>query len=120
MTLEWPLIISARLLPAIKIGYDYLSIDFDDNSNSWRYYIDTKDGRELSGDGLRGRFSDVREVFACLLDFMGACAESIRYSRHTGEKGENSDLFSLEIADWIEDNQTRIEYLRLVLSEEID
>lgn len=118
MILEWPLIISSRLLPDVKVGEDTLSIEFDSNSNSWMYHIDTQDGRELSGDGLKGRFSNVREVFACLFDFMEACVESIRYSRHTGERGENSDLFSPEIASWVEDNQTQIEYLRLVLSEE--
>lgn len=117
MILEWPLIISSRLLPAVKIGEDFLSIDFDGNSNSWSFYIDTQDG-EFSGDGLRGRFSDIREVFECLLGFMEACAESVRYSRHTGERGENCDLFSPEIAIWIEENQTQIEYFRLVLSEE--
>lgn len=118
MILEWPLSISSRLLPSVKVGDDYLSIDFDNNSNSWCFYIDAQNGTEFSGDGLRGRFSDIREVFACLFDFMGACIESIRYSRHTGERGENCDLFSPEIAEWIEQNQTQIEYLRLVLSEE--
>lgn len=117
MKLEWPLIISSRLLPAVQVGDGYLSIDFDNNSNSWRFHIDTQNG-EFSGDGLKGRFSDVREVFACLFDFMEACIESIRYSRHTGERGENCELFSPEIAEWIEENQTQIEYLRLVLSEE--
>lgn len=116
MILERPLIISARLLPAVKVGSDVLSVQFDEASKSWKFYVDTN-GKELSDDGLRGRFSDVREVFACLFDFMLACAESVRFEKYSGQKGENSESFSPEIVDWIVANETQIEYLQFELSE---
>jgi len=118
MTLERPLIISARLLPAVKVGDDTLSIEFNEASKSWAFFVDTKDGKTFSDDGLRGRFSDVREVFSCLFDFMLACAESVRFEKYSGRKGENSELFSPEIVDWIVDNQSAIEYLQFELSGE--
>ena len=112
MILHDPFIISARLLPALKVGNGTLSLA----SASWAegprsefgkrmefgFYLDTPDfeyfdDRMQSGCGG----ASMVEAFENFLDFLEAAVESYRYEqRYLGAKGENTDLFPSYVVEW--------------------
>lgn len=110
-----PCCITSRLMAGIKIGDGYISIEpykpTDDGRMRYHYYIDTEKfeygGKDLrsgvgGGDGLQG-------MLAALLDFLGACAESRRYSRGKEDKSENYGLFPENVGEWAEQNSDEID-----------
>ncbi len=103
-----PFIISARLLPAVNVAGATVSIDPTGRRNrdgkpEWRYFIDLPDGREFDGADLYG-WGDAGAMLETLLAFMGACGESVHYSRRTGRAGDNAELFPPAVAEWCADN----------------
>ena len=101
MKIPQPFEISARLLPALKVGEAWISLQEDGAT----FVLDLPDGSEHIVDDVRypacGR-RDWREHFAALCSFLSACAESRRYVAHDGGRGENAGLFSEPIGEWAE------------------
>lgn len=111
MELHPPLMISARLLPAVRIGDTFISIEptcTRDHSGKplWRYFID---GPHLihEGEDLAG-WDDSRGMLGSLLSFLSACAESY-------PDGECADLFPANVAEWAQENSDEISIISLEL-----
>lgn len=111
MTLHPPFIISARLLPALKIGESYLSWDGED------FFIDAPDFQYVIDDFGPGPGADTEECFRAILSFLAASVESRKYRERTGRTGENEDLFPVHIVDWAVDHSSEIECLMCDLEE---
>jgi hypothetical protein len=115
MILHQPFQISARLLPAIRIGDDWISIEFDGESQGrarYRYHIDF--GKEYhQGNDLKSGVGggSLQQGMASLLSFLSACAESYNC------KGENYDLFPPHVAEWAYQNSDEISMLQCELEE---
>lgn len=112
MRLTRPFQISARLLPALKIGDTWLSWSWAD----YRFYLDTPTFKEEITDFRAGAGSGTQEVFACILGFMEAAAESRHYREFFKKSDEidsdsNETLFPPYIVDWIMDHENDIEVL---------
>lgn len=99
MRLHPPFMISARLLPALRIGDAFLSFDGKD------FVLDDKDLEYIIDDFRPGPGSDTQECFRAIFSFMLAAEEGRRYG------GENEDLFPPHIVDWICENKDEIEML---------
>lgn len=121
MQLKHPVIITPRLLPGIKIGNSWISLDPTDDS----YYLDleTENGKHIEYEGndlRRGMGQDTQSTLSALLSFMSACGESFAYGmRTTGNPrdGENTDLFPLSVAAWCYQNENELSMLSIELEE---
>ena len=111
MTLSSPVEISPSLLPGVRIGEAWVSIDYADREGSegrtryqWQIVLE---GHEYAGDDLQSGCGGggLREGLDSLLSFLGAFAESWRYA---GAEGENADLFPAELAEWAMQNSDEI------------
>lgn len=111
MILHPPFSISARLLPALKIGESYLSWDGDD------FFIDAPDFQYVIDDFGPGAGADTEECFRAILGFLAAAVDSRKYRERTGRTGENEDLFPAHIVDWAVDHNDEIGYLMYDLEE---
>lgn len=112
MTLHEPFKISSRLLPALHIEDGWLSLEHvgnDEGRMVFRWYIDIPAGEFSEADlksGVGG--ASIEEMFASLLSFLGAAAESYSYRLRTGRKGENEDLFPKAVMEWAYQNSDEI------------
>ncbi|MDE2020432.1 MAG: hypothetical protein KGJ13_08865 [Patescibacteria group bacterium] len=122
MKLNYPFVISSRLLPAVKVGNGTISIEFagqtQDGRTRYRYYIDTPDF-EYSGNDLKSSVGggSLQKGMEDLLSFLNACAESRQYSRSTPRLGENSDLFPDHVGEWAGTYSEEIAMLEYELQE---
>jgi hypothetical protein len=112
MRLHAPFEIGSRLLPELKIGDGRVSLEPTRRADRygkrvWRWYIDTPAG-DFSDADLCGH-GNTREMFAALLTFLSACAESYRGWLQSGEKFENFGLFPEEVAEWAYHNHDEID-----------
>lgn len=120
MKLQTPFEISPRLLPCVRIGDVFISIDYAgetrDGRTRYRYHIDLPNGKEHTGTDLKSGCGggDLQAGMESLLSFLSAAAESYRYS---GMDGENSDLFPEFICQWASDNSDAISMLAIELEE---
>ena len=117
MLLKSPVMITARLMPGVKIGDAFVAIEYDDcrdnrGANMFRWYIDLGD-QEFTGDGLSGWFG-LQGGLELLLSFLHTFAESWRYA---GADGENADMFPAELAEWAMQNSDEIGMLQIELEE---
>ncbi len=120
MQLKPPFAISSRLLPALKIGDAWISLEAigcRDNRLVYRWYIDLPNGEEFSEADLSSPRDDLQEMFATLLDFLSACAEGIAYQTRTGRESENSDLFPAAVGQWATENSDEISILACEIEE---
>jgi hypothetical protein len=109
------MLISARLLPAVRIGNNWISIEPTDRADligkpEWNWYIDLADRREFYGSDLNG-WGDAGDMMESLLGFLGAFAESF-------PDGENADLFPKELGEWAQANSDEIAMLESELFEQ--
>ena len=112
MTIHSPFIITARLLPGIKIGNDFISIAYDgetcDGRTRYRYYIDIGDkeftGNDLMSGALGGTLQD--GVDSLLSFLIAAASESYRSKSHTGK---SADLFPPAVISWAHQNSSDLE-----------
>lgn len=119
MQLTHPMLITARLMPGVKIGKAYISIGYhgvtDDGRTLYLYHIDAKEfeytGKDLKSGVGGGHLHGGMES---LLYFLSACAESYRYAKG---KGENSDLFPKHVAEWAMQNEDEISMTLLEMEE---
>lgn len=127
MKLQKPFQISARLMPALRIGDAWLSLDLSGRQTSsgrdiYECWIDLPDGSEHEITDLRSgcQGGSVLEGFSSLLSFLGAAAESVAYSRHSGKPGENADLFPAAVVAWADQHSDDLSMLVLELEETPD
>ena len=124
MKLSSPFLISARLLPAIKIGESFVSLKHRGTTSEGRdvyiYYIDTPEF-EYEGDDLKTgcQGGQYQEAMKSLLSFLSAAAESYSYQMQTREwgEGENADLFPPNVMEWAYQYSDEIQMLSLELEE---
>lgn len=115
MTLHPPFQISSRLLPAVRVGNDWISIEFDGQSEGrtrYRFYIDFGNQGYTANDlrsGVGG--GSLQEGMCSLLSFLSACAESFM------SKGDNCDLFPPHVAEWAFQNKDELSMLSCELEE---
>ena len=112
MILHDPFLISARLLPALRINDSTLS--WDGNN----FYIDTPEDEFVIDDFHPGPWHDTQECFKDILSFMEAANEAYLYDLRTGVTSDNSGLFSPEITQWIVDHINEIEMLACEIEDE--
>lgn len=112
MKLSPPFCISARLLPALKIGDSWLSFDMD----TVTFHLDTPDWEETIVDFRPAPGSNVQGCFEAVLSFMDAAAEAQR-SLDQGRFTDNGDLFDPVLMRWCQENADEIGQLRFELEE---
>jgi hypothetical protein len=115
MKLRDPFSIGSRLLPALKIGDAWLSLEHvgygQYGKACYRWYIDLPDGSEHSAADLCGH-GTTQAMFGTLLSFLGACGEGHSYQSRTGRESENADLFPSAVAEWAYQHSDEIDSLR--------
>lgn len=108
MKLSYPCVITPRLMAGVQIGREsWVSISYAggrdaDGRVRYRYCIDGPDGLSYEGDDVRSgcQVGTLRDGLSSLLAFLGACGESVAYTRRTGREGDNADLFPPAVAEW--------------------
>ena len=123
MKLASPIIITPRLLPGVRVGNAFISIECDGLSFGrlrYRWHIDLPNGQEFTCNDLYSGVGagTLQGGLSSLLSFLGAFAESHSYALRTGdEAGENSNLFPEELKDWAMENSEEIDMLSIELEE---
>lgn len=119
MRLTHPFQISARLLPALRIGErSWVSWSWAD----YCFYLDTPGFEYEITDFRAGPGSGTQEVFESILGFMEAAAESREhrlFTKREQDEDSNENLFPPHIMDWIMDNKSEIEMLRYDLENQM-
>ena len=122
MILHEPFKIGARLLPALQIGDGWISMEWGGFSSDHRaigkYYIDIPAG-EYTGSDLKSGVGggSLQSMFASLLSFLGAAAESYGFEMRTKMSGENTDLFPRPVVEWAHRNSDEIGILEREIEE---
>lgn len=127
MTLHEPFQITPRLLPGLKIGSAWVSLEHvgytHDGRDRYRWYVDLPQDetgdREYSESDLRSgvQGATYQQMFGTLLVFLSACAEGRRYQDGTGRMSENADLFPDEVGQWAEEHSDEIDSLLYTIEE---
>lgn len=123
MRLNPPFIITARLLPGLKIGDGFVSLEYDGDAGGrqrYRYHFDIPAGSFSNNDlksGARG--GDLQAGFEFLLSFLSAAVESYRYRKltWTDDPDDNMHLFTREVVEWAYRYSDEIQMLELEISE---
>ena len=121
-SLRAPFFISARLLPALRVGGAVVSLEAAGTTSDWRdrfrYYIDLPDGSNYAGSlksGVGG--CSLQEAFVSLLAFLGAAAESCDRQQRTGRPGENAALCPQPVVEWASQHADEIGLLQQIQDE---
>lgn len=107
MKLHPPFIISARLLPALRVADATISlaeIEMHGATETATFIVDFDDGTSYQDEELhsaRGGFRSRVEAFESFLGFMYACGESF-------PDGENAGIFPAHVAAWCAENHSDI------------
>jgi hypothetical protein len=125
MKISEPCVITPRLLPGVRIGEAFLSIEYGewtkDGRQGYVIYLNTPTF-EYTDDTLAsgvGGGSLQNGLESCLA-FLGVCGESVNYSRRIGRRGDNADLFPNDVASWCADNEDELGMLQDELAETDD
>lgn len=118
MELHSPVQISPRLLPGVRVGDAWVSIEpeevrwarpSDAHPPAWRYYIDAP-GLEYEAADLRGwGWGGSRQMLATLLNFLSTQVERTRNGN------DEEALFPPDVAAWACANSDEIEVTMLDL-----
>lgn len=107
MKLSQPFEISARLMPAVKVGEVTISLNLSGRQSSdgrdiYEAYLDFPDGREYAVTDLRSgcQGGSVREGMTGLLSFLSAAGEAYAYRERNGSSSGNETLFDTWISEW--------------------
>ncbi len=128
LTIRAPMIITARLMPGVKVADGYISVapvTIDGAGRvTWKYHIDTPDGCIGSGQEIRSGACAVPDdsvlsellprMAETLLSFLGADADT--YAAHMG-MSEPTDGYSFgaRVAEWAYLNSDEITCLSMEL-----
>ena len=121
LTVRAPCIITARLLPGLRIGNGSVSIEYGgittDNRRQYMYHIDIP-GYSYSGGDLSSGVGggSLQSGLSSLLSFLGAFAESIAYC-HGNDEGKHADLFPPKLREWAIQNSDEISMLEAEIGE---
>lgn len=123
MKLNPPFIITARLLPGLKVGDGFISLEYDGESGGrqrYRYHIDIPAG-QFSDNELKSGVGggDLQSGFESLLCFLTAAVESYRYRKleWTDNPDDNMHLFPKEVVEWAYQHDMEIQMLALEIEE---
>ena len=131
MKLYSPLMISARLLPAVKIADCTISLEFHDYSADNRCTLSTHYDRTgknsfteialYTGVGEEWNDETVRKSFCALLGFLSAAVESREYRERQGKPRDDSDdttenLFPPFIVKYFSDHSSELESVSIELN----
>jgi hypothetical protein len=122
LMLHAPAIITARLLPGVKVGDTTISIKIDgqesDGRTRYRYYIDGPNW-SYSNDDIRSgcQGGSLQEGLSSLLSFLAAFAEAVWYKERTGGYSENAQLFPKRLQSWAVENSDELSMLSIELEE---
>lgn len=121
-TLKPPIVITPRLLPGVKIGDSFVSIEYSrrpgrEGRTRYHYYIDGP-GLDFDGDDLQSGAGggSLQEGFGSLMSFLGAAADAYRAGMR-GRESENADLFPSAVNEWAYQNDSEIQALQMDLEE---
>lgn len=121
MVLHSPTAITARLLPGVKIGDAWISIEPTGREKAgrivWTMYIDFADGTEFSCNDLSTFRHDTQNALASCLSFLSACGEGYGYQLRTGRESDNADMFPANVAEWAYQNSDELSMLSMELEE---
>lgn len=123
MKINPPFCITPRLMPGLKIGEGFISLEYNGESDGrtrYRYHIDIKAGHFSDNDfksGVGG--GDLQAGFVSLLAFLGAAVESYRYRQciYTGNPDDNMTLFPKEVVEWAYHHADTLQMLELEIEE---
>ena len=120
MIIKPPFCITPRLLPGIRIGGAWLSVDYAKEQNqqyrTYVYYLDFA-GKEFTGTCNSPNYYGLQKGLETLLNFLGVFEIAVRYNKATGHKSEELELFPKELANWAMENNTEIFDLECRLTE---
>lgn len=128
MILNSPFLISARLMPAVRIADAFISIEYasrpgDESRVRYQYHIDaeklTFTGDDLQSGNGNGS-GDLQSGMECLLSFLGAAADAYAYKLRSGRDSENADLFPADVVSWAHQNSEEICLAQLEIAEAIE
>ena len=126
MVLNAPFIIGSRLLPCLKVGDSYISLQLDRCEGgrfTWRYFLDI-DGKEYTNNDLEAGFKSTILAFKSLLEFLSACGESYQYRISSGktkpDPDSNESLFPTPIPEWCYLHYDELSMLALEIEENPD
>lgn len=131
MKLLPPFIITARLLPGLKIGDGFLSLagvtkGEVENCLGARlragFILDLPDSVTFENDELQTGCGGgtIESMFESFLSFLGAAAESYRYNDCDWEKideDDNASLFPRHVVEWAYQNSDEISMLECEIQE---
>jgi hypothetical protein len=105
MVLHSPFSIGPRLLPCLKVGDGFLSLEhvnYDhEGRDVYQWYVDIPAGEFSAADlrsGVQG--CTLQKMFCSFLFFLGAAAEAVNYEKRTGRESDNADLFPPAVMSW--------------------
>lgn len=125
MQLNSPFLISARLLPAIKVEDCTISLERlnPNHEGRWQFntYFDFDDGREFVdgnlASGCGGSGGGTQEMFGALFAFLNAAGEAAYWKNRDGSESENLGLFCPEVMEWCGQNSDEISCLGCEIEE---
>ncbi len=124
LVLSAPVIITPRLLPGVRVGDAFISIEraddiTRDNRDVYRYYIDIPGAPEYSADDISSGVGggSLQSGLSALVSFLSACGESVRYRDGGHGDGENSDLFPGYIGEFCAANSDDLAMCSIELEE---
>jgi len=123
MTLHPPFEISSRLMPAVRVGDAFISLELGPRNHEGRTqyhaWIDLPDGSEHEITDLRSgcQGGSIVDGMASLLCFLSAAGESRNYRKEENEPGENEDLFVPAVVDWASEHTDDFSCLEMEIEE---
>jgi hypothetical protein len=124
MKLSPPFIITARLLPGLKVGDGFISITHDKwlfGRQVYQVYFDLPNGVEVYLNDLKSGVGggDLQAGFESLLSFLLAAVESYRYHKltWTDNPDDNMHLFPRPVVEWAYQNDSELQMLQLEIEE---
>ena len=131
MTLKHPFIITARLLPGLKIGDGFLSLSrvtkgdaVPPMGNRLRagFILDLPESVTFENNDLQtgAGGGTIENMFVSFLSFLGAAAESYQYRGMDWEKideDDNATMFPRPVTEWAYRNSDEISMLQCEIEE---
>jgi len=122
MLLHNPVMISSRLMPAVKVGDATISVElsgYHGGRSVFTMYLDFADGTTFECSDLTSPRESLQEALASYLSFLSASAEAYSYQMSTGRSSENIDLFPPHVTEWAYQNSDELSILSIELEENV-